>query len=98
MVVAVPPEPVAAFGDEHLLASLGHRDLIDGPARRGVQYGSGVSQLAPPFLVVDMADPDVEVRVDPGTGKDAGQLTDRRGAALGHRDRPQLRVSLEPAI
>src|SRR5262249_8889032 len=48
--------------------------------------------------VVGMADPDVEIRVNPGAGKDAGQLTNRRRATLGHRDRPQLRVNLEPAI
>src|SRR5207248_9006348 len=57
-----------------------------------------IGKLAPRALVVAMADPDVEVRVNPGTGKDAGQLLLRRRARLGHRDRPQLGMRGETAV
>ena len=45
-----------------------------------------------------MADPDVEVRVDPGAREDAGQLGLRAPARLAHRDGPELRMRGEPPV
>src|SRR5207302_4033703 len=54
--------------------------------------------LIPGALVVAMADPDVEVRVDPGTREDAFEYRSVRRARLGHRHRRELSMALEPAV
>ena len=69
MLGAVPPIPVAAFGNQQLFVgqfsgafedTLG---LIVGPPRR--------QQQRPRLVVLFGSDPDVEVCVDPGAGEDA---------------------------
>ncbi len=101
VVIAVPPEPVAAFRNEHLLAGLGERGRRHARSvrRRGLlERRPRIDQLAPAFMVVGVPDPDVEVRVDPGTGEDAHQLLAGAGRGLRDRHRPQLGVVREPAI
>src|SRR5207248_4421926 len=68
-LVAVPPEPVAAFrgqrGFVRLLEAFG-RQLGAGPP----EHGAGLSEHRPRLVVLGMADPDAEVRVDPASGVD----------------------------
>jgi hypothetical protein len=45
-----------------------------------------------------MADPDVEVRVDPGPGENGRQLLPRPRARVAHRDGPQIRVRRQAAV
>ena len=95
MVVAVPPEPVAALSDENLFAGGGERGRVGrGRVERRPRFG----ELAPGPLVVGVPDPDVEVGVDPGAGKDRHELPRRHGAGLGHRHGPQFGVRRETAI
>ena len=96
MVVAVPPEPVAPFRDEHFLAGACDGAGIGGPGR--LERLARIGQLAPGALIVAMADPDVEVRVDPRTREDAGQVGFRAPARLAHRDGPKLRMGGEPPV
>ena len=99
MIVAVPPEPVAALGDEHFFPRFGDRGGVG--RRRLVQGLPRVCELTPAALIVGMADPDVEVGVDPRSGEDARQFGRRRRrfrAGFAHRHSPQLGVSGEPAV
>ena len=95
-VIAVPPEPVAAFRDEHLFTSLGQVIRIDAGGR--VDRLTGVGQLTPCSLIVGMADPDVEVRIDPGARKHAGELVRGLPTGVGHRDSPQVGIRREAAV
>src|SRR5215211_7677380 len=97
MVVAVPPAPIAAFGNQHLF----ERPLAIGGwhfMSRGLEHLPRLAQLAPGALVVCMADPDEEVAVDPRSGKDARQRAGRLGGGFGHRHRPELRMVRQPAV
>src|SRR5689334_12595290 len=82
VIVAVPPAPVAAFRDEQLLAG---RPQVRRTGSRGLECGARVCKLAPRALIVGVADPDVEVPVDPRPWKDAAQLTRCSRARLAHR-------------
>ena len=97
VVVAVPPAPVAAFGDEQFLARRRQR-LGAGGAGGVLERAAGARQLAPGAAIVGVADPDVEVGVDPRAGMQAGSRSVGAGAGLGHRHRAQRRVSLQPAV
>src|SRR5260221_14155124 len=96
MVIAVPPEPVAAFGNQNLFASLspglvvGLADAVKDVARLG--------QLTPSSTVIGMADPDVKIRVDPRTGKNARQALVRTAARLRHGHRPKFGMAREALI
>src|SRR5207245_3583860 len=94
VIVAVPPEPIAAFCDQQFLVRLGQRGWIDtGGPGCAVERRVGIRQLTPGLLVVRVADPDVEVRVDPRPGEDPRQLLSRPRARLRHRNGPQLRMT-----
>jgi hypothetical protein len=95
VVVAVPPEPVAAFGDENLFPGLSGRR---GVATRRLEGVAGFRQLTPGEMVVAVSDPDVEVAVDPRAGEDAVQLGRRSGGRVAHGDCPQLRMGREPRV
>src|SRR4029078_4433486 len=56
----------------------------------GVERLPRLSQLTPPFLIVLVAKPDVEIRVNPGARKDAAQCLGGLGTGFGHRDRGQF--------
>jgi len=96
MIVTVPPEPVAPFRDEHFLAGACEGAGIGrtGRLERLVRIG----QLAPGALIVAMTDPDVEVRVDPRSREDGGQVGFRATARLAHRDGPELGMAGEPPV
>ena len=96
MIVAVPPEPVAALGDEHFVAGARDGAGVGLPGR--LERLARIGQLAPGALIVAMADPDVEVRVDPRSREDAGQFGFRAPARLAHRDRPELWMGGEPPV
>ena len=70
VVVAVPPEPVAALGDQQLLARPDERGVVGGRPRR-IERLPRLGELAPGPVVVGVADPDVEVAVDPRAREDA---------------------------
>src|SRR4029450_10937977 len=90
MVVAVPPEPIAAFGNQVFFGGTGQPVGTD--TRRRLERLPCLSQLAPRALIVSVADPDVEVRVDPRARKNARQFPARLGARFGHRHGPELGV------
>ena len=70
VVVAVPPEPVAALGNQQLLEGL--LPVCRVRSRRDAsEHLPGVAELPPAAEVVAVADPDEEVAVDPRAGKDA---------------------------
>jgi hypothetical protein len=67
---AIPPAPVAAFGDEDLF--VGEGALFGGDfVFVLVEGGAGVAEVLPGAVVFLGADPDIEVGVDPGAGEDA---------------------------
>src|SRR4029450_10429142 len=90
MVVAVPPEPVAAFGNQDFFAGTGQPVGTD--PRRGLERLPCLSQLAPRALIVSVADPDVQLRVAPRARENAGQFSARLVARFGHRHGPELGV------
>src|SRR5262245_39669367 len=96
MIVAVPPEPVAALGDQHLFARLSKRCRIG--RRRSVERKTRLRELVPGAPIVVVADPDIEVGVDPRAGKDRLQLPPGRVDRLTHRDRPQLGMVRETTV
>ena len=58
-----------------------------GTSRRAlIEHRAGIRQLIPRAMVVAMADPDVEVAVDPGAGEDRRQRPRRARRRFGHRD------------
>src|SRR5258708_4679754 len=96
MVVAVQPEPVASLGDQDLLAGPGRDNGVRGRWR--VERRAGPGKLTPGSLIVPVPDPDVEIRVDPGSGKNARQLGLRAAAGFAHRHGPKLGMAREPAV
>ena len=75
---AIPPAPIAAFGNQQLFVGkkftfLGNRCRL----RRIHEFVVGLpraQQIFPCSVIFLRADPDVEVRVDPGTGEDVIDL------------------------
>ncbi len=99
MVVAIPPEPVAAFGDQKIFAGLGcGRGVHVLRFVRSVERRPCGGPLTPRRLIVSVPDPDVEVRVDPRAGEDAGQLRTAGAGSLGHGHGPQLGVVGQAAV
>ena len=99
VIVAVPPEPITAFRDQQLLVRLGQRGFIDASRPgRAVERRVSIGQLSPRLLVVRVADPDVEVRVDPGPGEDPRQFLFRSLARLRHRHGSHLRMTGQATI
>ena len=64
VVVAVPPAPVAALRDEQLLARPQQRRGI-GPRAGRLERLACLGELAPGAVVIGVANPHVEVAVDP---------------------------------
>src|SRR5262245_52166030 len=87
VIVAVPPAPVAAFRDQDLLPCARQ---VRGRARGFLERGPGVRELTPRALVVLMADPDVEISIDPRPRKDVRQLPRCSRARLGDSDAAEL--------
>src|ERR1700716_3032683 len=96
MIVAVPPEPVAAFSDQYFFA----RPLDGSGLHTGgrLQRLAGVGQLTPRLLIVGVPDPDIEVRVDPRPRKNTREIVPRVPAGFGHGDCPKLRMPGETAV
>src|SRR5687767_6365962 len=97
MVVAIPPEPVAAFRNEHLLAGAGQR-RISKTSSRIRQCTPRLDELTPGTVVVRMTDPDIEVPVDPGAREDRRERLGRPRARLAHRDRLHFGMRREPSV
>jgi hypothetical protein len=97
MVVAVPPEPIAAFRNQHLLAGPGQRRLGEA-GRRTLECSPRFNELSPRAMVVLMTNPDVEVPSDPGAREDRRERLGRTSARLAHRHRPQFGMRREPSI
>ena len=94
VVVAVPPEPVATFGDVQLLPGLA--DLVrrrQGRLRVFAQVLAGAVQRVPGGVVLFVADPDGEVVVDPAAGEQPRQRVAWRVLAqeFADRDGPHAR-------
>ena len=96
MIVAVPPEPVAPLGDQHFLAGAGGDRGVGASGR--IERRAGCGQLTPGSLIVPVSDPDVEVCVDPGSGKNASQLGLRAATRLAHRHGSKLGMARETAV
>ncbi len=75
---AVPPAPVAAFGDQQFLVR--QAAVAFGDAGGDVVCGAGAQQLGPGLVVFLGADPDIEVGVDPGAREDVVQRLRRHQA------------------
>src|SRR5262249_54882350 len=79
VLVAVPPEPVAALGDVDLFP--GALDVLESyPALRGTQAQvlAGDVQGVPGSIILLVADPDGKVVVDPAPRKQVWQSIARR--------------------
>ena len=96
MVVAVPPEPVAAFGDQHLFA----RPRDGGGVHAGgrVQRLARVGQLAPRALIVGVAESRCRSSRRSTTRERCPAAPARVPARLPHRDGPELGVRGQAAI
>ena len=93
----VPPAPVAAFGDEQLFES--QAPLLFGDHGGGVERVPRAQQLRPRLVVFLGPDPDVEIGVDPGSGKDAiHRLRRQQPQGLAHGHRAHLPVLRDPAV
>src|SRR5918999_5160475 len=91
MVITVPPEPIAALGDQDFLTRA--RESCRRETWRGrLQRAARLSELTPRAVVVVVADPDVEVAVDPRTGEYRRQAIRSVCAGLAHRDGSQVRM------
>src|SRR4051794_28234074 len=98
MIVAVPPAPVAAFGNQDLLARFAERDGVHAAVAGAFECLAGLGQLAPGPPVVRVPDPDIEIRINPGPGKNRRQVAPPTRTAFGHGDGAQLRVTREAAV
>ena len=78
MVVAVPPEPVAPFGDhelaERFLQSRWSRCLL----LPGAEEAAGCRQKLPSAVFLRMSDPGRQISEDPAAGNDASELLSMR--------------------
>ena len=74
--LAVPPEPVAALGDVQEFLDLADLPAVEA-AFGGAEGVPGFLEQLPGPLVVVVADPDVEIAVDPGTAFQFRQLAGR---------------------
>src|SRR5579871_80444 len=104
---AVPPAPVAAFRREQRF--FGSCERFDSwralPAfflsrlRASVSFAR-VPQKFPGRDVLAASDPDIEICIDPGRGKDSGVLRNfaRRGDRFADRERREVRIALNAAI
>src|SRR5687768_15095513 len=97
MVVPVPPEPVAAFSDQELLPGAVHRGRGQ-VRRRIVQRAPRVGQLTPRTMVIWVADPDVEITVNPGSREYRWQAFRSPGTCLAHRHGAQLGMGGQPSV
>src|SRR5262249_46343285 len=85
----------AAFGNQDLFPRRLEGRGAD--ARRRERFPR-IRELTPALLIVGVPDPDVEIRVDPGAGKDPAQLQPWLRAGLGHGHGAELRVPRQPTI
>jgi hypothetical protein len=96
---AVPPVPIAAFGDKQFFIRKSPRLDI---SRFGVSRVkiAGFGEIVPREVVLGCADPYIKVRVDPGSGHEGVELSDvpRAGNGFGNRDRLDLRIGLNSVI
>src|SRR5688500_15150131 len=97
VVLAVPPEPVTALGDEQLLKGL-FPVLRTRAARHATEHLTRLATLPPAPQVVAMADPDEKVAVDPGAWKDAVHRTRRTCGGFAHRDGSKRRMPIEHPV
>ena len=97
MVVAVPPEPVAAFGDQQLLPGQGATCWRKRSAVR-IEGASRGGELLPGAMIVPMSRPDVKVGVDPGTGEHGLQSAGVAAHGLRHRHSLDVQGRLEFAV
>src|SRR5262245_43806252 len=78
MVVAEPPEPVAAFGDEQLAPGLGQLFLgLASFGNSGQQVLPRLVHQIPRAIALVMADPDAEVVLDPTAREEMSDLVGR---------------------
>src|SRR5262245_38730780 len=97
VVVAIPPEPIASFRDQHLFTGAG-KGRFRKTWRRALERATGSHQLPPGAVVVGMSDPDVEVAVDPRPRKDGRQRFGGPRTRLAHRYRPQFGMGGQLAV
>ena len=105
-VVAIPPAPVAPLGDVEFAPRFVQRDFVELAASRLLlEELAGQMQHVPRLPVLRMADPDVEVRIDPatrvqlvqplGSGSRFQVVTDPHRFHIGMTDRLAVQCSQE---
>jgi hypothetical protein len=63
VIVAIPPEPVRAFRNQHLLP--GARQGVGRHIGGAVERAPRVGKLTPRALIVAVTNPDIKVCIDP---------------------------------
>src|SRR5215831_14394238 len=97
MVVPVPPAPVAPLGDQQFLISTCARFL--GQTAAGVvKCSPRLPQLVPRAAIVLVANPDVEIPIDPRPWKNRWHHRRCVSGGLPHRHRANRGVILEARV
>src|SRR5580692_1280613 len=99
MFRAIPPIPIAAFRDEQFFEGQFALRLARPRCVSSIEV-AGVVEIIPRAVVLGSADPHVEVGIDPGAGKQRGELAEvtMTGNRLGYRDRFDPRFALQSVI
>src|SRR5271170_3165332 len=99
MLGTIPPIPIAAFGDKQFFERKFALRFTGPGCVRSIER-AGVVEIIPRAVILGSADPYVEVRVDPGTRDQRGQLAEITvtGDGFGHGNCLDARFALQRIV